>query len=273
VSLDADRASMSGLTIDKLAGRARVSPESVVVDPVSFGLFGGRYEGTLAMDVAEATPAFRWKAALKGVDVAAATAFAGSPNTISGRLTGTIDLTGRGADAAMAMKTARGSARIDIVDGIIKKMGLVRNVVIATSMRDGAMKQAAGGGSTDEPFTRLGATLAIANGVATTTDLQFESKDVLLNAAGNVHLDATAVNLNGKVHLSEELSKQSGHDLQRYAGQQGRVTLPATISGPADNLSVRIDVGDMAKRAITNRVNEEAEKRLKGGLGGLLRKR
>jgi hypothetical protein len=49
------------------------------------------------------------------------------------------------------------------------------------------------------------------------------------------------------------------------------VTLPATITGPADNLSVKIDVADMAKRAITNRAIEEAEKQLKG-LGGLLRR-
>lgn len=272
VSLDADRASMGGLTIDKLTGRARVTPDSILVEPIAFGLFGGRYEGTLAVDAGGDRPAFRWNATLTGVDVAAATAFAGSPNTVSGRLTGKVDLTGRGADAATAIKTARGTLRADITDGVVKKLGLVRSIVIATSMRDGAMKNAASGGSTDEPFTRLGATLAIANGAATTNDLRFESKDLLLTAAGNVRLDATAVNLAGNVQLSEELSKQSGNDLQRYAGQQGRVTLPATITGPADNLSVRIDVADMAKRAITNRANEEAQKRLKGGLGGLIRR-
>jgi uncharacterized protein involved in outer membrane biogenesis len=272
VSLDADRASMGGLTIDKLTGRARVTPDSILVEPIGFGLFGGRYEGTLAVNVAGDAPAFRWRAALTGIDVAAATTFAGSPNTVSGRLSGKIDLMGRGADAATALKTARGTARVDIVDGVIKKLGLVRHIVIATSMRDGAATQATSGGSTDEPFTRLGATLAIANGAATTSDLRFESKDLLLNATGSVRLDATAVNLAGNVQLSEELSKQSGNDLQRYAGQQGRVTLPATISGPADDLSVKIDVADMARRAVANRANEEAQKRLKTGLGGLLRR-
>ena len=50
------------------------------------------------------------------------------------------------------------------------------------------------------------------------------------------------------------------------------MTLPATITGPADNLSVKIDGADMAKRAITNRANEEAQKQLKKGLDGLLRR-
>jgi uncharacterized protein involved in outer membrane biogenesis len=271
VSLDADRASMGGLTIDKLTGTAKLNGDTVRLEPLAFGLFGGRYEGTLAANLGARPPTFRWNATLTGVDVAAATAFAGSPDVVSGRLSGKIDLTGSGADAATAMKTARGTARIDVVDGIVKKLGLVRGVVIATSMRQGATKQAMAGGSTDEPFTRLGGTFRIADSSASTDDLRFESKDLLLDAAGNVRADTTVVNLAGKVQLSDELSKQAGSDLTRYTQDQGRVTLPATITGPASSLSVRIDVADMAKRAITNRATEEAQKRLKG-LGGLIRR-
>jgi uncharacterized protein involved in outer membrane biogenesis len=268
VTLDAGRASMGGMTIDKLSGKARLGADSLVVDPVSFGLFGGRYAGTLSANLAGRAPTFRWVAALTGIDVAAATAFAGTPGVVTGTLSGKIDLTGSGADAATAIKTARGTARLDVVDGIVKKLGLVRNVVIATSMREGATKQALSGGSTDDSFTRLGATMRIANGSASTEDVRFESKDLFLTAAGNVRLDGSAVELAGKVQLSEELSKQAGSDLARYTAEQGRVTLPATITGPADNLSVKIDVADMAKRAITN----EVQKQLKSSLGGLHRR-
>lgn len=272
LTLEAPKATMGGMTIDKLTGRARVKPDAILVDPISFGLFGGTYAGTLAANLAGRAPAFRWTAALTNVDVAAATAFAGTPGVVTGRLSGKIDLTGSGADAAAAMKTVRGTARIDVVDGIVKKLGLVKNVVVATSMREGATTQAMSGGSTDEPFTRLGATLRIGNGLAATDDLRFESKDLILTAAGNVRLDASNVDLAGRVQLSDELTKQAGTDLTRYTAEQGRVTLPATIKGPADNLSVKIDVADMAKRAITNRATEEAQKQLKKGLGGLMRR-
>jgi hypothetical protein len=88
-----------------------------------------------------------------------------------------------------------------------------------------------------------------------------------------VRLDATNVDLAGRIQLTDELSKQAGSDLTRYTAEQGRVTLPTTITGPADNLSVRIDVADVAKRAITNRATEEVQKQLKkSGLGGLLRR-
>ncbi len=56
-------------------------------------------------------------------------------------------------------------------------------------------------------------------------------------------------------------------DLVRYTQTGGRVTLPASITGSSWNLRVRIDAGEVVKRAITNRANEEVKKRL-GGLFG-----
>ena len=134
ISLQAERASLGSLKIDTLAGKARVTADAMTLEPVSFGLFGGKYEGTLALSLA-ATPEFRLNAKLAGVDMAAATAFAGNPNTITGRLAGQIELTGRGMDAPGVLKTTRGTARIDITDGTVKNLGLVQTIVVATSGR------------------------------------------------------------------------------------------------------------------------------------------
>ena len=115
------------------------------------------------------------------------------------------------------------------------------------------MRRRPTGGSRDEPFSHLGGTLNISGGFASTPDLRFESKDLLLAAGGAMRLDGSAINLQGQVQLSDELSQQAGRDLLRYTQDQGRVTLPATITGSASNPQVRIDVASMAKRAITNR--------------------
>jgi hypothetical protein len=138
-------------------------------------------------------------------------------------------------------------------------------------MREGAFQKASSGGSTDEPFTRLGATLKIGGGAASTNDLRFESRDLLLTGGGTLQLDGSAIDMRGRVQLSEELSKQAGSDLLRYTAEQGRVTLPAAISGSASNPRVTIDIGDVARRAIANRAKEEVQKQLKG-LGGLIRR-
>lgn len=262
LSLDADSAAMGGLTLAKLNGKARVNGDELALDPVSFGIFGGQYEGSLALSPGQ-TLRFKGRSKLSNVDVAAATAFAGSPNTITGRLSGALDFAGTGADPAAVMRTVTGRARIDVVDGVVKNLGLVNSVVVATSMRTGALSQAvsnAKSGPADEPFTKLGATFDIAGGAVRTNDMVFESKDLILNVQGVVNLIASTLDLKGRVQLSDELSAQAGSDLMKYTQEEGRVTLPATITGTIDTPSVKIDAGDMAKRALKNAVNEQKEK-------------
>ncbi len=270
LSLDADRATMGTLALEKLSGRARVTSDALMLEPVSFGIFGGKYDGNLSFSLGS-LPNFRVNAALSGVDMAAATKFAGSPDTITGRLSGKLSLVGRGIDAASALNSARGTARVDITKGTVKNLGIVRTVVTSTSGRSGAPAKSASG-PRDESFERLGATLQVANGSATTQDLRFESPDVLLAATGGLRLDGSAIDLAGQVQLSDELSQQAGRDLVRYTQEQGRVTLPATITGSADNPQVRIDMTKLATRAITNKATEEAEKVIKRNLDGLFKR-
>jgi uncharacterized protein involved in outer membrane biogenesis len=270
VSLVADGASMGTLVLDKLSGKARVTSNALVLEPVNFGIFGGKYDGSLTFSLGD-MPAFRLNAALAGVDMAAATKFAGNPDTITGRLSGKINLTGRGMDAVSAMNSARGTARVDITKGTVKNLGLVRTIVTSTSGRSGGSTKSASGPA-NESFERLGATLAVANGSASTQDLRFESPDLLLAATGGLRLDGSAINLAGQVQLSEELTQQAGRDLVRYTQEQGRVTLPATITGSADNPQVRIDMTKVATRAITNKATDEAQKAINKSLGGLFKR-
>jgi uncharacterized protein involved in outer membrane biogenesis len=270
VSLNADRATMGTLALAKLSGRALVTSDAMTLEPVSFGLFGGKYDGSLRLSL-ESSPQFRLNAALSGLDMAAAMKFAGSPDTITGRLSGKVSLSGRGLDAASALNSARGTARVDITKGTVKNLGLVRTIVTSTSGRSGASAKSASR-PRDESFERLGATLALSNGSASTQDLRFESPDVLLAATGGLRLDGSAINLAGQVQLSDELSQEAGRDLVRYTQEQGRVTLPATITGSADNPQVRIDLAKAATRVITNKATEEAGKIIKRNLGGLFKR-
>jgi hypothetical protein len=45
-----------------------------------------------------------------------------------------------------------------------------------------------------------------------------------------------------------------------------------TITGSGNAPQVRVDIAGMAKRALTNRANEEVQKMLKKGLGDLFKK-
>ena len=260
LSLEAARATMGTLALDALKGRARATRQGVTFDSIAFGVFGGRYTGSMTM-TADALPSYRLQADVSDIDVAAMTAFAGSPEVVSGRLTGRLDVSGRSADMANALANARGTARVTIADGVVKRLGLVKTIVVATSGRADAQLPS-GTSSTDEPFTTLGGTLVIGAGAARTTDLRFESPDVLMRSAGSVRLDGSAIDLRGDVQLSDALTKQAGRDLVRYTQEEGRVTLPVTITGSAAAPSVHVDVAAVAGRAIKNRVQEELKKGL-----------
>ena len=268
IALAADRATIGTLVLDKLAGKARLTNEAMRLDPIDFGVFGGHYNGSIVFRLSD-TPDIGLRATLTGVDVAAATRFAGSPGTISGTLSGRLNIAGHGLTAASLLQSAHGGARLDIVNGLVHNLGLVRSIVVATSGRADA---GGGGGHRDEPFSRLGTTLTIGGGSASTTDLRFESPDLLLGAAGTLRLDGSSLNLAGRAQLSEDLSRQAGRDLVRYTQEGGRVTLPVTVTGSAAAPHVRIDVADAAKRAVVNRANEEGQKALKKGLDALFKR-
>jgi uncharacterized protein involved in outer membrane biogenesis len=220
---------------------------------------------------------------VSGIDTTKLMAFAGAPNSISGRLAGTVTLDGSGLDVESALRSVRGEARIDITDGAIAGLALVRTIVLATSGRGGYVASAGraiesrGDASEAERFSRLGVTLSLADGLVTTRDFSMTSTDTDLTGAGTIRLADMTTRLDGQVRLSEALSAKAGTDLYRYAQEGGRVTLPTSVSGPINGLAVRIDVGEAAKRALRNRATEEAQKvierNLKGGLKGLFPRR
>lgn len=276
------RATTGALALSNLRGTAEVTSDAVTFDPLTLGIFGGRYEGSIRLTLSD-TPRFAWRARLADIDTAAFMTFAGSPNTISGTLAGTVSLDGTGLEMEQALRTARGTARIDIANGAIAGLALVRTIVLATSGRGGYLTSAGaavesrGDSGQAERFSRLSATLSLANGLIRTDDLTMRSTDVDLMGAGTVSVANMMTKLDGRVQLSEELSKKGGTDLYRYAQEGGRVTLPVQVSGPISSLSVNIDIGQAATRAIRNRAEEEARKAIKrnlpGGLRGLFGKR
>ncbi|MEO5698843.1 MAG: AsmA family protein [Burkholderiaceae bacterium] len=271
VTLAADRATMGGIAIDRVAARAHLKGEAVTVDPLTFNLLDGTYVGTLAATLG-ITPSFGWKAALKNVDVAALTAYAGSPGLITGRMSADIDLVGNGIDAATAMKTARGTARLTMVNGVVKKLALVRSAVAATSLNPQSVIAAAQGQAVDEPFSEMGGSLSIAAGTASTPDLHFISKDIRLDAGGALKLDGSGVSLQGIIQLSEALSKQANPAIVRALQDNGKITLPAIVRGTAQKYQIEIDTTALARRALTTEAKTQATDAVKRGLGGLLRR-
>ena len=125
-----------GLVLSDFAATAPITPDAARFEPLTLGVFGGRYEGSMQLALGD-MPKFQWSAKVTGIDAASLMAFAGSPDTITGKLSGTLALDGEGLQMEQALRTARGRSRIDITDGTIAGLQLVRTIVTATSGRGG----------------------------------------------------------------------------------------------------------------------------------------
>ena len=140
-----------------------------------------------------------------------------------------------------------------ITNGTMPRLDLVRPIVLAFGKPSGAPPPGSGSG-----FSRLGGTFALANGVVSSQDLAMAARDFDLTGQGSVELASGALSARGDVVLSQELTAQAGVDLRRYAQQDGRVVVPATISGTLQQPSVALDVVAATRRALENELERRA---------------
>jgi uncharacterized protein involved in outer membrane biogenesis len=228
-----------------------------VLSPLSFQLFGGRYQGSLNANLGKAM-SLALRSRIENLDVAKLAAFGGAPDTISGTLTGAANVSGDGADVASVLTAARGMGTASVVNGEIKRLNLVRTVVLFFGKP--APEQAA---STDK-FERMDASFSLARQIFSADAFSMHSPDVDLVGMGTLNTATKALDGGVDLSLSEALSKQAGNDLQRYTREGNRVVLPAKISGTLAGPHLTIDAAAALKRGLRN----EVQRRLGDILGG-----
>lgn len=262
VNLSAAAGRAAGMAFDQLKATALIAPGRIRLEPFSLGVFGGRLEGAVEVDLSAAEPAFAVTGTLAGVDMTKLMDFAGQAGAMTGTLSGTFSVRGSGADPAVALARARGTGTAAITNGTMKGLQLVRPIVLAFGRPDAAQPVEGG-----EKFSRLGAAYSVAGGVVTLSDLRFESRDVTLDGGGTLRVATRALDIRAAARLSRELTAQAGRDLVRYTAENGQATVPATVTGTIDAPRVGVDAGSLAGRAVKNELQRQAGSAIKGLLG------
>jgi uncharacterized protein involved in outer membrane biogenesis len=252
VAVKARSGRAAGASLTDIGTTARVRGSAVALEALKMNLFDGRFDGSVTVDGAQAPPRYEWRGTVEHLDVPALVTFAGSPGSMTGRLSGSMALSASGLDPQSALESARGTARVVISDGRVPNLDLVRKVVLAFGKPTGERPEGSG-----EVFSRLAATLNVGGRALTTNDLSFASRDVDMTGAGTLSLTTRAIDFRTNVVLSQELSAQAGRDLYRVAREGDRVVLPARITGTVSAPTVFVDVGAALQRAIRNRAQDE----------------
>jgi hypothetical protein len=256
-ALTAETATAGGVEVRQLATDLDVNGDRVALSPLTFELFGGRYQGAVNARLGNVL-SLTIKSGLQNLDVAQLAAFGGSPNTISGTLNGSGTFSGSGADVAAVLKSARGMGTATITDGAIQRLDLLRTVVLFFGRP--APDTAEG---TDE-FERIDASFSLANEIFRADPFSMRSRDADILGSLTLNVDTQALDGALNLSLSEELSKQAGTDLIRFTREGNRVVLPARVGGTIAAPRITIDAAAAAKRGLRN----EIQRRLEGIFGG-----
>src|SRR5436190_6788629 len=264
VTVAAPRGQFGAYRFREFTTKLDAVPGRLAFDDLAFQAFGGTFRGRAGADTSGAAPALRLNGQVTGLDMTQLLAGSGSAGGITGRLSAALSLQGRGGGAEALLRAARGTITATIADGTLPHLDMVRRVVLAFGKPSGAPAEGAG-----TAFKTLGGTFALANGGLASEDIALASRDLDLHGHGSLRLESGAIDARADVVLSPELTAQAGTDLRRYAQQDGRVIVPATVGGTLADPHVSIDVAAAARRAAGN----ELKRRVTDILGGLFKKK
>jgi uncharacterized protein involved in outer membrane biogenesis len=259
-TISADSARSGDLEVQALSATVDSRGDRVTLSPLTFRLFGGSYAGSITATLGDALAA-SIQSELRDLDVAQLAAFGGAADTVTGRLSAKGTFSGRGADLESALATARGSGTATMVNGAITRLGLVRTVVAFLG------RPAENAPAASDRYDRIDLDFSLANQVVRAESFALRSPDVDLTGSGTLSLQTKALDGAFSLVLSEALSRQAGTDLARYTREGNRVVLPTRLGGTLESPRVTID----AKAALQRGLRNEAERRLKGLLDGLVK--
>ena len=175
--ISAETASAGGVEVRQFASDVQVDGDVVSLSPLTFQLFGGRYQGSLSARLGTTLSA-TLRSRLLDLDVAQLAEFGNAKDTITGMLTGSGTFTGSGRDFGAVLANARGSGTAKIANGTIRRLGLVRTIVVFFG------KPAADAPGTSDAFDSIDLEYALQNQVFSAQALSLHSRDVDLVGSG-----------------------------------------------------------------------------------------
>ena len=186
---------------------------------------------------------------------------------LDGRARIRLAVAGHGATEKEIVDTLGGSASIDIANGAI--LGWSIDDILASARRL-ELPNLERNASARTPFSRLSATLAIKDGVATGQDMRIASSPISLDSAGTIDLRARTLDLTLNPRVADNASAGSAN---RFAG----LSVPLELSGPWHRPRLKADyqkilkspakVIDAARDAARGIKDEDIDKAAKRFLG------
>lgn len=246
---------LKNVRVDNLRLGMRAAGGRIELSPHVANLYGGNMSGSLVLDAA--TNRFVLKEQIEGVSLKPLLADALGKDIVDGRGSFGVDVVTRGDTVTQLRQSLSGSTRLRITDGAIKGINLAQALRVAKARVGGgqdSVQQARAEEKTD--FTELTASFSIQEGVAHGSDLSAKSPFLRLGGAGDVDIGHGRMDYLARATVVASATGQGGDGLETLKG----LTVPVRVSGPFDNLSYRLEIGNLVKEAVREKADEAGQK-------------
>jgi len=251
-----DKVKFGTMALDAVSTQFRFEKGVFALNPFTFTFFGGKHQGSVAIDMSQPAPVYMIKSSLSGLDVnRALSATTTMKDFLLGTGSVTADVKGSGSSAPAIQKSLAGTVKFQLVNGVIKNFPLLARINEALGITEGNDK--------DTKFESLSGTAAIGGGKAKTNDLLLKAGELSMTGAGVMGFDQT---LDFKLQAIVSAAKVAKlGPVAQLKNSQGEISIPVTVSGTTTAPKYGIPVGAAAKKAVTEQ--------LQNGLNKLLQKK
>ncbi len=204
------------------------------------------------------------KLAADGVDVNALLKDVAGKDLLEGSGRVTVDVNTSGATVGAMRSNLAGTTALQLRNGAVKGVNLARSMrqaKAALSMKQDAVSKARSTEKTD--FSELTATARIANGVATSDDLDVKSPYLRIGGTGRFDIGRGRMDYTARATVIGSPAGQDGAELNALKG----VTVPVQLSGPFDAIDWKIQWSGVAAAALETKLKDKLTERLGGKLG------
>jgi len=201
----------------------RLTAGQVVIDPVHFGVAGGKLAGRIMLDARKPPIQAALVARMDAVDVAKMAPASGTMSAAAGKLTGRVDLKGRGNSIAKMLGTSDGRVTVLLANGNVP--GLLPALVDL----DGARILVNLVGKKPESVRCSVFDLEVTGGIARPNVAVVETETTVLSAEGRLNLGSEALDLK----LSQAPKKASILSLRTPILVRGTLMDPDLAPAPA----------------------------------------
>ena len=252
------------LTLQNLKLDYNWAGQTLQINNLTAGLFGGSISGKVGLELGQAVPAFKGQLKADKLQMGNAMEALGKPaGTLTGTMSGNVFGRGRGSSWPVIRDNLEGQARITVTKGAVAGSPLSRALAALLGLPE----------LENLKFDKLAAIMTVTSGLAS-LDAGLSAQPLSVQTKGNVGMDGS-LDLPLVIQLSQENSRrlQEKASFARYlADDSGRTTLHLKLKGTVDHPDLSLSnegTGSQIKNALGKKASEELSRSLSKKLGGL----